>query len=419
MKRDYFKDPLKYGEKIPYDDLYEVYIVKNRPKKELPKWFNCTKDKVKASMKFHKIQKSMELRQQCHENTMMEKYGVKNIFEKTEFIEQKVIEKYGVSNVKKLEWVNEKFTNTCMEKYGVTHISKLPEVREKTIQTNMEKYGGNAPMCSAEIRNKVRNNNLQKYGVSSPMKLQENKDKVSNTKMQKYGTLNPYKVPGAVDKYKRNSRLKYGTDSPNQSEYKKQKCRNTCMEKYGVPYTLQLEEVKQKTKETCLEKYGVEHPVKSIEIQRKIRRTMHKNGSFKDPKTEKYIYAKLQTKFPDVIRQYDEDQRYPFPCDFYIPELDLFIEYQGYKGHGGHPFDKNNPDDLKIISEWEEKSKEINYKGEPKNQYKSFIKCWTQKDPLKRETANKNNLNWIEFFNMKDFNEWFEQQGASFDEIEF
>ena len=29
-------------------------------------------------------------------------------------------------------------------------------------------------------------------------------------------------------------------------------------------------------------------------------------------------------------------------------------------------------------------------------------------NPLKRETARKNNLNWIEFFNMKQFMEWYD-----------
>ena len=30
-----------------------------------------------------------------------------------------------------------------------------------------------------------------------------------------------------------------------------------------------------------------------------------------------------------------------------------------------------------------------------------------KKDPLKRKTAKENNLNWIEFFSMKEFENWY------------
>ena len=53
------------------------------------------------------------------------------------------------------------------------------------------------------------------------------------------------------------------------------------------------------------------------------------------------------------------------------------------------------------------KAKEINFKGNKKTKYLKYIEIWTIKDPLKRETARKNELNYIEFFNMKQFMEWF------------
>ena len=39
--------------------------------------------------------------------------------------------------------------------------------------------------------------------------------------------------------------------------------------------------------------------------------------------------------------------------------------------------------------------------------YKNAIKIYTISYPLKRQTAKENNLNWIEFFNMKEFEEWY------------
>ena len=60
-----------------------------------------------------------------------------------------------------------------------------------------------------------------------------------------------------------------------------------------------------------------------------------------------------------------------------------------------------------IIKLWEKKSQEINFKGELKENYNNAIYTWTIRDTLKRETAKKNNLNWIEFFNMKQFMDWY------------
>ena len=40
--------------------------------------------------------------------------------------------------------------------------------------------------------------------------------------------------------------------------------------------------------------------------------------------------------------------------------------------------------------------------------YKDAIKVWTIRDPLKRKIAKENNLNWLEFFSIDDFNIWFQ-----------
>ena len=42
--------------------------------------------------------------------------------------------------------------------------------------------------------------------------------------------------------------------------------------------------------------------------------------------------------------------------------------------------------------------------------YKNAIDVWTRRDPLKRKTAKENNLNWLEFFTIKDFEDWFNLQ---------
>ena len=76
-------------------------------------------------------------------------------------------------------------------------------------------------------------------------------------------------------------------------------------------------------------------------------------------------------------------------CDFYLPKYDLFIEIQGSWTHGGHPFDKNNNDDIKILHKWI--SKNTKY-------YDNAIEVWTKRDVEKRQIAQINNLNFVEIF---------------------
>ena len=54
---------------------------------------------------------------------------------------------------------------------------------------------------------------------------------------------------------------------------------------------------------------------------------------------------------------------------------------------------KYNKDDINILNIWKEKSKTSNY-------YKNAINIWTNTDVIKRNTAKKNNLNYLEIFSI-------------------
>ena len=92
-----------------------------------------------------------------------------------------------------------------------------------------------------------------------------------------------------------------------------------------------------------------------------------------------------------VKRQY-HCKRYPYNCDFYIPELDYFIEFQGYYTHGKHPFDPNSDEDLQLIEYYKKKYGED---CQP-------ITIWSIKDVEKRDCAKKHNLNFKEVWSLED-----------------
>ncbi len=129
----------------------------------------------------------------------------------------------------------------------------------------------------------------------------------------------------------------------------------------------------------------------------KVYNTKKKNNTFNTSKPEEDIYQLLLQKFNNVKRQY-KSKKYPFNCDFYIPELDLYIEYQGFWHHGFKPYNLEDQECINLVNKW--------LIGNTKF-YNKAIEIYTIKDPLKRKTAKENNLNWIEFFNMKEFMEWY------------
>ena len=167
-----------------------------------------------------------------------------------------------------------------------------------------------------------------------------------------------------------------------QYERRKQKMFESC----GVENVFQLDVVKEKIKE------------KSDKLVSKRRRTMKLNGTSGKSKEEDKLYDSLIQKYPNVKRHYVCDL-YPFPCDFYIPEIDTYIEYNGFWMHGDERY-IGTDEQIEKVKLWESKNA---------IQYKRAIETWTKRDVLKRTIANNNNLNYLEFFNMDEFNKWFEE----------
>lgn len=212
-----------------------------------------------------------------------------------------------------------------------------------------------------------------------------------------------YDFSDAVKKHKETCLKKFGVESHLSLDEVKKKKYKTCEERYGCPTPLQSKEIREKSKQTCLIKYGFDNPVKSDLIQEKIYNTLKRNNSYNKSKPEDKLYEILCQIFDkeNVIRQY-KSEVYPFACDFYIKSKNLYIEYNGNWTHGKHAFDETNPDDLRIVEQWKNKSMEINFKGEQKKFYEGAIITWTIGDVKKRNTAKENNLNYIEIWNIDD-----------------
>lgn len=181
------------------------------------------------------------------------------------------------------------------------------------------------------------------------------------------------------------------------------KCRNTFLKLYGKDWYTKTSEYKNKSKNTCNEKYGVTNPSYCQSVIEKRRKTFIKNNSFGKSIEEDKVYNILKKKYKIVERQWRKSN-YPGFADFYIPEINTIIEYQGSWVHGSRkqkcnePYDENNKHHREIIKL---------YKLKNSDGYNSAIKTWTIRDPKKRLWAKEHKeYSWIEFFTLDDFINW-------------
>ena len=350
---------------VTYDVLYSLYIRKNKTAKYIAKLFNVSQATVYSWFRKYNIKKDKELRN-------------KNI--------SKSNNSYYRNKQNKLKTTQQR-KRTCLEKYGVDNPAKSAEIKQKCIQTNLKRYGVEYSSKSPRILEQIKQNNLKKYGVEWVRQLPEIVDKGKKSMIEKYGVDSPLKVPEIKEKMKRTCIEKYGVDNPSRNESIKKKISNICRQKYGVSYNCLLEQTRSK--------------LNTEETRRKVLETKRINNTFNTSQSQQKIQKSLMRKFKNVLIEY-KSEKYPFACDFYIPEIDLYIEFQGIWTHGKEPYNPENPNHQEILENWQENAKTSKF-------YQNAVEVWTISDPKKREIARKNKLNWIEFFNLNEFEEWFNQ----------
>ena len=95
--------------------------------------------------------------------TTKERFGVENVFEDTQKIQQAVFEKYGVTNIMRTSVGKERLIQSNLEKYGVPCNLQIKEVRDQIDKKNLEKYGNKCSLHGPYISEKVAKDKKQKY----------------------------------------------------------------------------------------------------------------------------------------------------------------------------------------------------------------------------------------------------------------
>ena len=270
-------------------------------------------------------------------------------------------ERYGDPN-----WNNFKQSQeTCMINHGVRYPGQIEGMVERVKNIKEEKYGDS----NYNNRTKAAETCLKEYGEKNPSKVKKFLNKIRQTKEERYGDPAYVNVP----KMQKTDFDKFGCYYVETEEFKRLS-RLTCLEKYKETSYSKTQEYKKRIKDH------------QSEINQKIYKTKKKNKSFNSSKIEQEFKQWLDKNKINYIYQY-KSKEYPFVCDFYFPDQDLYFEIQGSWTHGKHPFDPNSIEDQKTIEEWKNKNSKF---------YDLAIDTWTRRDVLKRNVGK--NLNWTEVF---------------------
>ena len=237
------------------------------------------------------------------------------------------------------------------------------EKKTKTKQTNRIKFGGNAPACSKDVILKTKQTKFERHGDENF----NNRAQANQTLLERYNGVG------------------------NASEAIKAKQQKTMIDKYGKDNPMFIDDIKDKIRSNNMVKYGVDWVTQDKSVLDKITATKRKNKTFSTSKIEKQFEEYLKENNINYKTQY-KSEAYPFNCDFYFPDYNLYLEIQGSWTHGYRPFNPSNNDDQRQLLEWQSKNNKF---------YNSAINTWTVRDVLKRETAKKNNLNYLEMFTNK------------------
>lgn len=305
------------------------------------------------------------------------------------------------------------------EKYGSKGPLGNADCRKKGAQSKLEKHGDK----NYNNREQAAQTCIDKYGVDNPWKSKEVRKKIKETLKQRYGVTHAYNIPSVREK---NSKVLYSDET-------KEKIKQTNLERYGDTNVfgknsiirkqfedrlyqetgcksfLSLQSVQEKSKETCLKRYGAPRYSQSLEGRARLseigkdknviarrNQTMKERGCYTNPESERKL--KEVFKENNILFEYNYiSDKYPFKCDFYLPDFDLYIELNFHWTHGPHAFDENNEEDQRLLAAW--KSKNTPY-------YNVAVQVWSIRDVLKLQTAKDNNLNYLVFYNQQEVDAW-------------
>ena len=223
----------------------------------------------------------------------------------------------------------------CSSKCAANYLETI----EKRKATNFKKIGVCFPLQNESIKNKTKNTILEKYGVENPSQIQDVKDKKIKTTLEHYGVINPFNI----DRVKEHCREKAKIKGKHKKFYFKKysslykigkiidfnnglitiQC-NNCNNISTMDQHLFFVRLKR-GHNPCLNCNKLTHPIS------------HK---------EEELYSIIKEQYHGIIKRNNRKIIPPQELDFYLPDINLAIEFNGTYWHADKRFYK--ADDMLI-----------------------------------------------------------------------
>jgi len=120
----------------------------------------------------------------CYEAYIKSDYMIKKVVNSNKLQKQTKIKKYGESYAKV---ISKKCIKTNLKKYGVEWSSQNEDIHMKSKQTCRERYGAEFPLQCNDIKDKMKIDSLQIYGVEYPMQSNVVKQHVIENNIKEHG----------------------------------------------------------------------------------------------------------------------------------------------------------------------------------------------------------------------------------------
>ena len=286
--------------------------------------------------------------------------------------------------------------------------------------------GAGCPLCGTEtMRSKMdyeacavkrKATCRQRYGVDNPMQTEAARTSQRAGLLEKYGVENISQSEAVIERRRQTNLARYGATSYAGSQEGKARIEATMLERYGAKNFMQSEAAQdvipsmvEKARQTQRERFGADHYTQSEEYRanqvaykQAELEAKRQNHTFNSSGCEDLLYSRLVTLFGagQVIRQY-QDERYPYACDFYVKDRDLFIELNASWTHGGRWWQQDSSWCRRQKAVWQDKAALHAF-------YKQALDTWLVRDTAKRAAAELGRLNYLVFWDvdLKDVDLW-------------
>lgn len=253
-----------------------------------------------------------------------------------EKVKKTSLEKYGKEYYTQTDECKERIKSTCLKKYGVSNPGQVPEIQDKMKRTCIKKYGVEYAIKSPEVQDRLQKGMINKYGVERALLLDEFKEKSKNTNFEKYGGIWYTQTQKWKDDNKRLMRELYGVDSFNQIKISKSTLNILSSEELLEKY---FEDNSNLGVHEIANKLGVCHTT----ILNYLHRHNLDKYLYRFPQSSKYeneIYDFLRDNYKGKIVRNCREIIFPQELDFYLPNINLALEFNGTFWHSDINKDK-------------------------------------------------------------------------------